>query len=119
MFRALGDFLRGIGRFLPCTIGGNHCRLRHIGWEQSGHGLSSRPEESADHLLLNALLEIFDYHAGSAQELLAGNLKLRYCKLHLRAGCPLGGFFVLVMLLSLSPSSPLPQGVNVKRWSLS
>ena len=62
-----------------------------MGWEQSGHGLSSRPEESADHLLLNALLEIFGYHAGSAQELLAGYLKLRYCKLQLRAGAHLEG----------------------------
>ena len=22
----------GLGRFLPCSIGANHCRLRHIGW---------------------------------------------------------------------------------------
>ena len=31
----------GLGRFVPCGIGANHCRLRHIGWEKSGHGLTS------------------------------------------------------------------------------
>ena len=38
----------GLGRFIPCTIGANHCRLRHIGWIQSGHGLTSRPRETSD-----------------------------------------------------------------------
>ena len=32
----------GLGRFVPCAIGANHCRLRHIGWEKCGHGLTSR-----------------------------------------------------------------------------
>ena len=36
-----------IGRFMPCDIGANHCRLLHIGWEKCGHGLTSRPGESA------------------------------------------------------------------------
>ena len=61
----------------PCAIGGNHCRLGHIGWEQS---LSSHPCESAGHFFLDAFLELIGYHTGSAQELLAGSLKLRYCK---------------------------------------
>ena len=30
-----------LGRFVPCSIGANHCRLRHIGWEKCGHGLTS------------------------------------------------------------------------------
>ena len=25
----------GLGRFVPCSIGANHCRLRHIGWEKA------------------------------------------------------------------------------------
>ena len=29
----------GLGRFVPCSTGANHCRLRHIGWEKCGHGL--------------------------------------------------------------------------------
>ena len=33
----------GIGRFIPCAVGANHCRLRHIGWEKCGHGLTSGP----------------------------------------------------------------------------
>ena len=37
----------GLGRFVPCSIGANHCRLRHLGWERCCHGLTSRPRESA------------------------------------------------------------------------
>ena len=25
----------GLSRFLPCRIGANHCRLRHLGWGKS------------------------------------------------------------------------------------
>ena len=35
----------GLGRFVPCSIGANHCRLRHVGWEKCGHGLTSRPRD--------------------------------------------------------------------------
>ena len=35
----------GLGGFVTCSIGANHCRLRHIGWEKCGHGLTSRPEK--------------------------------------------------------------------------
>ena len=31
-FRAL--LPGGLSRFLPCRIGANHCRLRHLGWEK-------------------------------------------------------------------------------------
>ena len=51
--RFLGSLMRslcllpgGLRRFVPCSIGANHCRLRHIGWEKCGHGLTSRPRES-------------------------------------------------------------------------
>ena len=46
----------GLGRFVPCSIGTDHCRLRHIGWEKCGHGLASRPRESASEGFLNELL---------------------------------------------------------------
>ena len=46
-FRGLRDLPFGLRRFVPCDIGANHCRLRHIGWEWCGPGLTSRPRESA------------------------------------------------------------------------
>ena len=36
-----------VGLFVPCDVGANYCRLRHIEWEKCGHGLASRPRESA------------------------------------------------------------------------
>ena len=48
MICALGDLPGGLGRFLPCRIGANHCRLQSIGWERCGHGLTSRPLETSD-----------------------------------------------------------------------
>ena len=85
----------GLGRFLPCSIGANHCWLRHIGWEKCGHGLTSRPRESASELFFNELLGLFRYPAGSGRALLAGTLPLRYCA----ARPPLGGYQFLVVLL--------------------
>ena len=69
----------GLGRFVPCSIGANHCRLRHIGWEKCGHGLTSRPRESASLHFLDELLALFQYPSGSGRALLAGTLPLRYC----------------------------------------
>ena len=43
----------GLGRFVPCSVGANHCRLRHTGREKCGHGLTSRPQESASEPFLN------------------------------------------------------------------
>ena len=64
---------------MPCSVGANHCRLRQIGWEKCGHGLTSEPRESASELFLNELLGLFRYPAGSGRALLAGTLPLRYC----------------------------------------
>ena len=47
MMRSLCLLPGGLGRFVTCSIGANHCGLRHIGWEKCGHGLTSRPRESA------------------------------------------------------------------------
>ena len=61
--------------------GGNHCRLRHIGWEQSGHGLASRPRENMEEPLLDELLLLFGHSFGLGWELLKGReLKLDCCK---------------------------------------
>ena len=79
LFRGLRDLPLGLRRLVPCDIGANHCRLRHIGWERRGHGLTSRPRESASEDFLNRLLVLFGYPCGSAAALLAGVLPFRYC----------------------------------------
>ena len=68
----------GLARFLPCRIGAHHCRLRLLGWEKRGHGLTSRPRETSDPVFLDFLLEVFGYPARSGRLLLAGELPLRY-----------------------------------------
>ena len=64
---------------MPCSVGANHCRLRHLGWEKCGHGLTSRPRESASQGFFVELLVLFGYLSGSAAALLNGELLLRYC----------------------------------------
>ena len=44
-----------------------------------GHGLTSRPRESASEGFLKELLFLFGYQSGSASFLLGGELSLRYC----------------------------------------
>ena len=78
LMRSLCLLPGGLRRFVPCSIGANHCRLRHIGWEKCGHGLTSRPRESASELFLNELLSLFRYPSGSGRALLYGTLPLRY-----------------------------------------
>ena len=90
----------GLGRFVPCSVGANHCRLRHIGWEKSGHDLTSRPRESASELFLNELLVLFRYPPGSGRALLAGTLSLGYCAARFACRTPLGGYRLLVMLIA-------------------
>ena len=56
--------LVGVGRFMPCDIGANHCRLRHMEWEKCGHGLTSRPRVSALEGFKNELLLLLDILLG-------------------------------------------------------
>ena len=79
MIRALGGLPGCLGRFLPCRICANHCRLRSIGWERCGHGLTSRPLETSDAGFLDDLLSLFGYPVGSGQSLVDGSLRMRYC----------------------------------------
>ena len=67
LMRSLCLLPGGLGPFVPCSIGANHCRLRHIGWEKCGHGLTSRPRECASELFPNELLSLFRYPAGSGR----------------------------------------------------
>ena len=66
----------GKGRGVGTSSTANHCRLRHIGWEKCGQGLTSRPRESASEPFLNELLSLFRYPPGSGRALLAGALLL-------------------------------------------
>ena len=78
IFRALRLLPGGLGRFLPGSIGANHCRLRHIGWDKCCHGLTSRPRETSSVWFLDELLVLFGYCAASGADLLAGTLPLWY-----------------------------------------
>ena len=100
LFRGLRDLPFGLRRFVPCDIGANHCRLRHIGWERCGHGLTSRPRESSSEDFLNRLLVLFGYPDGSAAALLAGVLPFGIVLPGLLVSCPLGGFLTGVMFVS-------------------
>ena len=76
---ALAKSPGGFGRFLPCRIGSHMSRLRHLGWNQCSHGLTSRPLESCHHQCLEAVCGVLGYPKGSASELLDGTLKFRFC----------------------------------------
>ena len=78
LIRFLALLPGGLSRLLPCRLGANHCRLRHVGWEKCGHGLTSRPRETSDPVFLDSLLEVFGYPVRSGSLLLAGELPLRY-----------------------------------------
>ena len=79
LFRFLALLPGGLVRFMPCHIGANHCRLRHLGWEKCGHGLTSRPRETSHPGFLDSLLAVFGYPLGSGGLLLSGELPLRFC----------------------------------------
>ena len=88
LMRSLCLLPGGLERFVPCSSGANHCRLRHIGWEKCGHGLTSRPRESASEIFLNELLVLFRYPPGSGRALLAGTLPFRYCAVRFASRIP-------------------------------
>ena len=64
LVRALAKLPGGLGRFLPCQLGSHMSRLRHLGWNQCSHGLSSRPLESCHHQCLKAVCGVFGYPKG-------------------------------------------------------
>ena len=51
----------------------------HIGWEKCGHGLTSRPRESASEPVLDELLGLSRCPPKSGRALLTGTFPLRYC----------------------------------------
>ena len=76
LVRALAKLPGGLGRFLPCGLGSHVSRLRHLGWNQCSHGLTSTPLESS---VSSSCMWVLGYPKGSALELLDGTLKLRHC----------------------------------------
>ena len=99
MLRALDGLPGGSGRFLPCRIGANHCRLRSIGWERCGHGLTSRPLEASGVGFLDDLLSLFGYPSWSGQSLIDGSLRMRYCSVNFSHKKPTWGCRLSVVLL--------------------
>ena len=79
LVRALANLSGGLSGFLPCRLGSHMSRLRHLGWNQCSHGLTSRPLESGHHQCLKAACGVVAYPKRSPSELLDGTLKLRYC----------------------------------------
>ena len=98
MLRAVGGLPGGLGSFLPCRIGANHCRLRSIGRERCGHGLTSRPLEASGAGFLDDLLFLFGYPAGSGQSLVDGSLRMRCCSVNVSHKQPAWGCRTLVVL---------------------
>ena len=92
LVRFLALLLGGLIRFLPCRIGANHCRLRHLGWEKCGHGLTSRPRETSHPGFLDSLLEVFGYPEASGGLLLSCELPLRFCSGNFALRKPSWGF---------------------------
>ena len=74
LIRALGKLPGGVGRILPCGVGSHMSRLRHLGWAQCSHGLTSRPLESRHHQCLQAVCGVLGCPRGAAMELLDGHL---------------------------------------------
>ena len=97
------------GRFVPCRLGANHCRLRSIGWERCGHGLTSRPLEATSTGFLDDLLSLFGYPSGSGQSLVDGSLRMRYCSANFSRKKPtwglppFGGVAALVSAVDVHP----------------
>ena len=67
LMRSLRLLPGGPGRFVPCSIGAGHCRLRHVGWKRCCRGLTSRTRESASGAFLDQLLLLFQYPSKSSR----------------------------------------------------
>ena len=75
LIRALSKLPGGMGWFLPCGIGSHMARLRHLGWTQCSHGLTSILLESCHHQCLRAVCGVQGCPTGSAAELLDASFK--------------------------------------------
>ena len=109
MLRALGGLPGGLGGFLPCRLGANHCRLWSVGWERCGHGVTSRPLEASDSGFLDDFLFLFGYPSGSGESLDDGSPWMRYCSTNFPIRSPTwklqpsGGVAALVAAVGVPP----------------
>ena len=76
LVRALGKLPGGLGRSLPCYVGGRFSRIRHLGWDQCSHGLTSGPLKTCHHQCLKAVCGLSSCPIGAAAELLDGSFKV-------------------------------------------
>ena len=74
-------------------------RLRHLGWNQCSHGLTSRPLESCHHQCLKAVCGVLDCPKSSDLEFVDGTLKLRHCTTLFSMRFHPGLYLVLVMVV--------------------
>ena len=75
LFRSLAKLPGGLERFVPGKLGPHLSRLRHLGWTQCGHGLSSRPLESSLPGCLGSVLSLLGYQSATVNLLANERLK--------------------------------------------
>ena len=92
----------GIGRLVPCRIGANHCRLKSFGYEKCGHGLISRPRETAEVTFLDECLFYFGTLLGLLLRCWRARCPEVIVRLGLQVRSLLGDCPLLVGLLVLS-----------------
>ena len=72
----LSSLLRALSKLSGGRVGSLMSRLRHLGWNQCSHGITSRSLEACHHQCLKAVCGVLGYPQGSASELVDGTLKL-------------------------------------------
>ena len=81
MLLASCQLLGGIGRFVPCRIGANHCRLWGLGWEQSWSWSDFWASEGCRGCWVSgSSLVLFWYPAHSGADSVAGTFRFRFCQ---------------------------------------
>ena len=100
LFRGLRDLPFGLRRIVSCDIGAVHCRLRHIGWERCGHGLTSTPRESASEGFLDKLSVLLVIQIGLLLLYWLVTYPFGIVLPDLLGSCPLGGFLTGVVFVS-------------------
>ena len=116
--RALCRLPGCIGSFIPGSIGSNHSRLRHVGWQKCCHGLTCRPLKTSGEGVLSDLLSLLGYPAGSGTALLGGTLGLNI-KLFPSLGGSLPGRFLCLgrwPIFLLLVAIILTMGVMCSLW---
>ena len=77
LVRTLAKLPGGLGRFLSCRLGSHMSRLRHLGWNQCSHGLTSRPFRILSSSMPQGCIvcEVLGYPRGSASVFFGWHIK--------------------------------------------